>query len=184
MMWDRHQALWMCLNFSILYLGPGVHTIHLQEYISRSPGGLTEDAFLSFYFHPLPALFPTTDFNVKQEPSQLTLALWCPRAHTESGIWEVGYFTEWLSFSHSKVPGPSLSTFHNLLTKQSHTLVEALLCETCSRVSLILWPRGSPGCLQWPYECQILHLAAFPADSCSYNLDIFLDPWSTIFLTL
>lgn len=94
MLWDRHQGLWMCLNFSILYLGPGVHTIHLQEYISRSPGGLTEDAFLSFYFHPLLALFPNTDFNVKQETSQLTLALWCPRAHTESSIWEVGYFTK------------------------------------------------------------------------------------------
>lgn len=86
MMWDLHQGLWMCLNFSILYLGPGVHTMHPQEYTSRSPGGLMGDDFLSLYFHPLLALFPTIDFIVKQEPSQLTSALWCLRAHTESSI--------------------------------------------------------------------------------------------------
>lgn len=94
MLWDLHQGLWMCLNFSILYLGPSVHTIHPQEYTSRSPEKLTGDAFLSFYFHLLLALFLTRDFTVKQEPSQLTSALWCQRAHTESSIWGVGYSTE------------------------------------------------------------------------------------------
>lgn len=184
MMWDLHQGLWMCLNFSTLYLGPGVHTMHPQEYTFQSPGGLMGDDFLSLYFHPLLALFPTIDFIVKQEPSQLTSALWCLRAHTESSIGGVGCFTEWLSFSHSNVPGPSLSSFLKLSTTQSHTIVEALLCETWSRVSLILWLHGSPGCLQLPYESQILHLAAFSVDTCHYNLGIFLDLWRIIFFTL